>query len=373
MTKKDKSVFIKNIYYMLSYAFSTLNQGVYEYLAKEEFDNIHNLFAAILAKGIGWQLKQGLYREYLSLKEDLPVVRGKIDMPGSIRNSLAQKRVLSCEHDKLSENNLLNQILKTTVIILLRHTGVEQKYKDDLKKEILFFSNVDTIDPSMIRWSSIRFQRNNNTYRMLISLCQLVLEGMLLTTDAGEYKLASFVDEQRMSRLYEKFILEYYRKEYPQLSVNASQIEWALDNDIKDMLPIMKTDIMLTHGNRVLIIDAKYYAHTTQTQYDIHTLHSANLYQIFTYVKNKYAEFADEQHTVSGMLLYARTNETIQPDNVYKMSGNQISVKTLDLNQEFCKIKEQLNNIVEVHFGAVTEATNVSKSPSLPEFDNPTD
>ena len=32
------------------------------------------------------------------------------------------------------------------------------------------------------------------------------------------------------------------------------------------------------------------------------------------------------------------------------MSGNQISVKTLDLNQEFSGIAEQLNTIVEWHF-----------------------
>ena len=109
-------------------------------------------------------------------------------MPGTIQNRLARKRVLTCEYDELSENNLLNQILKTTVMLLLRHTRVDQEYKSDLKKEMLFFSSVDTIDPTTIRWSAIRFQRNNNTYRMLISLCQLILEGMLLTTDSGEYK-----------------------------------------------------------------------------------------------------------------------------------------------------------------------------------------
>jgi 5-methylcytosine-specific restriction enzyme subunit McrC len=103
-------------------------------------------------------------------------------MPGTIQNRIARKRVLTCEYDELSENNLLNQILKTTVMLLLRHTKVDQEYKSDLKKEMLFFSNVDTIDPTTIRWSAIRFQRNNNTYRMLISLCQLILEGMLLTT-----------------------------------------------------------------------------------------------------------------------------------------------------------------------------------------------
>ena len=95
------------------------------------------------------------------------------------RGYVRPQRLQESEYDELSENNLLNQILKTTVMLLLRHAKVDQEYKNDLKKEMLFFSNVDTIDPTTIRWSAIRFQRNNNTYRMLISLCQLVLEGML--------------------------------------------------------------------------------------------------------------------------------------------------------------------------------------------------
>ena len=348
---KDKSIFIKNIYYMLSYAFMTLDQGDYEDVAAEEFENIHDLFAAILAKGIGRQLKQGLFRVYLNRKETATVVRGKIDMPATIQDCLARKRVLTCEYDELSENNLLNQILKTTVMLLIHHAKVDQEYKSDLKKEMLFFSNVDAIDPGTIRWSAIRFQRNNNTYRMLISLCQLILEGMLLTTDSGGYRLASFIDEQRMNRLYEKFILEYYAKECPQVTAAASQIPWALDDGIGTMLPVMQSDIMLSQGSRVLIIDAKYYTHTTQAQYNVHTIHSNNLYQIFTYVKNKDTGFGEKPHTVSGMLLYARTDEIIQPDYTYQMSGNRISVKTLDLNRDFSGIVAQLNAIVNEYFG----------------------
>ena len=83
----------------------------------------------------------------------------------------------------------------------------------------------------------------------------------------------------------------------------------------------------------------------------VYTLHSGNLYQIFTYVKNKDAEFGDEPHRVSGMLLYAATDKAIQPDNSYRMSGNQISVKTLDLNLDFSEIAAQLNAIVDKHFG----------------------
>jgi len=332
---------------MLSYAFTTLTPTQDDKIAAEEFDNIHNLFAAILAKGIGRQLKQGLYREYLNRKEEMPAMRGKIDMPGTIKNKLARKQVLTCEYDELSENNLLNQILKTTVILLIRHARVDAAYKSDLKKEMLFFSAVDPIDPASIKWTTIRFQRSNQSYRMLISLCQFILEGMLLTTDQGEYKMASFVDEQRMCRLYEKFILEYFSKEYPVLSVRASQIPWALDDGIGTMLPVMQSDITLSYGSKVLIIDAKYYAHTTQVQYDKHTLHSNNLYQIFTYVKNKDSEFGDKPHEVSGMLLYAQTDEAVQPENTYMMSGNRISVKTLDLNCAFSEISAQLNAIAD--------------------------
>ena len=45
---KDKSIFIKNIYYMLSYAFTTLDQGGYEDVATETFENMHNFFRSFL-------------------------------------------------------------------------------------------------------------------------------------------------------------------------------------------------------------------------------------------------------------------------------------------------------------------------------------
>lgn len=54
---------------------------------------------------------------------------------------------------------------------------------------------------------------------------------------------------------------------------------------------------------------------------------------------------------MSGMLLYARTDENIQPDNVYMMSGNKISVKTLNLNCVFLEIAAQLDDIAGSHFG----------------------
>ncbi|MCD8291140.1 MAG: 5-methylcytosine-specific restriction endonuclease system specificity protein McrC [Prevotella sp.] len=350
--KQNEHILIKNIYYMLAYAFQTLNQSNFENVATEEFENIHNLFAAILGIGIGQQLKQGLYREYLNRSEDLPLVRGKIEMTGTIRNKIAHRQVITCEYDELSENNLLNQIIKTTVFLLLHSDDVDSKNKGLLKKEMTLFANVDKINPISISWKSIRFHRNNQTYRMLISICQLVIDGMLLTTDDGTHKLMHFIDDQLMCRLYEKFLLAYYNKEFPQLKVHDAQIPWALDDDTKTMLPIMQTDIMLSLNETILIIDAKYYSHIIpKSQYESGNLHSQNLYQIFTYVKNKEAELKDLPHEVSGMLLYAQTDETNLPNYTYRMSGNKIAVKTLNLYCDFSEIKSQLNNIISDFFG----------------------
>ena len=109
----------------------------------------------------------------------------------------------------------------------------------------------------------------------------------------------------------------------------------------------MKTDVTLSHEDKILIIDAKYYSHTTQKNFNAHTIHSGNLYQIFSYVKNL-AYNSDKK--ISGMLLYARTDDAIQPDHVYHMSGNKICVKTLDLNKNFSEISAQLDKIVEKIF-----------------------
>lgn len=79
---------------MLSYAFGNLHEIDYQNVDKESFDNLDNLFAAILAKGISKQLKQGLYHEYVACHDNLPTVRGKIDMVETVRNQLACRKLV---------------------------------------------------------------------------------------------------------------------------------------------------------------------------------------------------------------------------------------------------------------------------------------
>lgn len=339
---------VQNIYYMLAYAFQVLNENGYKDIATEQFDNVGELCAAILAKGVSIQLKRGLGKEYIPQTEALSSLRGKIDIAESVKTQSMLRKQLVCAYDEFTVNSYMNRIIKSTMELLIR-SKIRPVQKKELRKLLVFFGDVESLDVREINWK-LQYNRNNQSYRMLINVCYLVVKGLLQSNSAGATKLMDFLDEQRMCRLYEKFILEYYRKEHPEIKANASQIPWQLDDDFGAKLPVMQSDIMLSKGSTTLIIDAKYYSRTTQSQYGVNTLHSGNLYQIFTYVKNKDAEYGDEPHTVSGMLLYAQTDEVVQPNHVYQMSGNQISVRTLNLNLPFEEIKAQLDGIVATHF-----------------------
>ena len=280
---------VQNIYYMLSYAFKVLNEQGYKSVETEQFHNVAELCAAVLSKGVSLQLKRGLGREYICETEELSSPRGKLDISESIKTQSMQRKKLVCTFDEFSTNSYMNRIIKTTMLILLK-SKISTARKKEVRKLLVFFGEVDELDAHTINWN-IRYNRNNQTYQMLVSICYLVIKGLLQTQSDGTTKLMDFLDEQRMHHLYEKFILEYYRKEFPQISANASQIPWKLDDGVSDMLPIMQSDIMLTYAGKTLIIDAKYYGQTLQRQFDRYSIQSGNLYQIFTYVKNKEAGY----------------------------------------------------------------------------------
>lgn len=225
----------------------------------------------------------------------------------------------------------------------IHSTDVDPKRKQALKKLIAFFGKVKSILPEHIQWNRLIYQRNNRNYEFLLNICYLVLNGMLQTTDQGKYKMLAFSDEN-LEALFERFILEYYKAHHSDSQPTRKQIYWNLDSkedsSMVQFLPIMKTDIVLSKGDKTLIIDAKYYGKSLIENYGKDKLRSVHLYQIFAYVKNY-----DTGNTgnVSGLLLYAKTEEEVFPDGKpVSIGGNSIGARVLDLNQPFGGIRMQL-------------------------------
>ena len=336
---------VRNIYYMLTYAWeNTLKQDRESLLGAEAFDNIYNLLTSVLIQGVNNVIKRGFARGYIDITDEMSVVRGKINLNSTIKEQTLTRKQLVCEYDDFSKDILLNRIIKTTMAKLLSCTELDRKYKEQCKFLLRSFDGVEQIDIENVSWRRLNFNRNNQNYRLIINICQLINNGLITTEDKGRYAFATFIKDRAMAKLYEKFVLNFYKRELTGYKVYSSVIDWQLDELPEDnLLPVMRTDIELESHNHKLIIDTKYYpnALVKSNLGETKTLISSNLYQIFAYVKN--SKFNGQ---VDGMLLYPTVDYEL--DQRYKMGGNEIYVNTVNLGLPFDEIKSKLLQIAKI-------------------------
>lgn len=344
---RDRTIVIRNIYVMLAYAFRTVRQEGNDQIEAESFDHLHDLFAEILARGVGAQVKRGLHRDYLRRRENLSTVRGRIDITRTAVTRSMVRGQLVCEFDEYEADTPHNQALKAVIILMIRRSEVATERKDALRRLLPYLDEVTHVPPASIRWGALTYHRSNADYRLLLGVCELVVRGLLPTEDAGDTKLSSWLSQDAMSRLYENFLREYYAFNHPELSPRASTICWDHDPNTGlgfEQLPRMLTDVTLRSSHRTLIIDAKYYGKSMQSSmFGKETIRSSHLYQILAYTKNF---DVNRDGSVSGLLLYARTDAARQPDLDAVIQGNRIGARTLDLNRPWVHLRTELDELV---------------------------
>lgn len=339
---------IQNIYYMLAYVFDIISKSSYSKLETEHFENAIDMYAKVLNIGISSLIKRGLGKEYIEEAFQNASVSGKLNLSESIKKNTLIKKEIIYTKDILSINSTMNQIIKTTVFKLLKDKNIQKQTKHDLKKLMVFYSDVDTINLHSVRWNTLKYNKNNFTYKLLINICYLIYNELIQKTKQGSNSLFNFNDNKSLHKLFEKFVLKYYQKHYKIYKPSSKQIDWNVFGD-DDLLPKMQSDILLEDDKNTLIIDTKFYDKMLQnnSQFGTETQHSHNMYQIFTYVKNKQAKTSN---TVSGLILYARTYTGALPDKDYFINNANFYIRSINLNEDFNQIEIQLKNIINIKF-----------------------
>ena len=338
--ERNNNIPIRNIYYMLSYAYQTLNLSEYKKIGTEKFENVQELYAEILSIGIPVLIRGGLSKDYISVEETSGVIKGKIDINSTVKkNALVNKKV-AVVYDEFSENILLNQIIKATLVYLSRSNKISRKMRRVFYGFLPYFTEVSDVELELKLWRNVRYDRQNIRYQFIIDVCRYLYEQLLFDESSTSQMMKEVQDEQRLSSLYEKFIYAFFKRETKYI-VSHPRIQWHVDDEFTDALPIMQTDLVLQKDEKTLIVDAKFYSDNMVARFEggAAKQKSGNLYQIFTYVNN-WKKGPSEM--VAGMLLYAKTTALNQPNHIYHIKGNQIIVVSLDLQQEFSGIKKDL-------------------------------
>ena len=109
---KNSKIPIRNIYYMLSYAYQTIGLSEYQRMNVEQFDNVKGLYIEILKIGLPVLIRGGLIKDYVQETDRTTVIKGKIDIGSSIKQNALVDKKLVVLYDVFSEDVLLNQIFK---------------------------------------------------------------------------------------------------------------------------------------------------------------------------------------------------------------------------------------------------------------------
>ncbi|AFS79810.1 5-methylcytosine-specific restriction enzyme C [Gottschalkia acidurici 9a] len=338
--EKNNSIPIRNIYYMLSYAYRTLNLSEYKQIGTEKFKNVNDLYTEILSIGIPVLIRGGLSKDYISVEENSNVIKGKIDINSTIKkNALVNKKV-AVIYDEFCENILLNQIIKATLVYLSHLNKISQKKRRLFYSLLPYFTEISDVELDLKLWKNVRYSRQNIRYQFIVDTCRYLYEQLLFDESSASQTIKEVKDEQRLSSLYEKFIFAFFKRE-TKYSVSRPQIQWSVDDGFIEELPIMQTDLVLQKDKKTLIVDTKFYSENMVARFKAGASKqiSSNLYQIFTYINNWREE---PNEIVAGMLLYAKTTAINQPNHIYNIKGNQVFVVSLDLQQDFSGIKENL-------------------------------
>ena len=330
---------IRNIYYLLSYAWNKLEEGELVDVDADDKSDLLNLLSNVLLNGTKTLLKRGIDKQYLTENEVYQGIKGKVNITDSLRKNLFQKGLSICESDELSADILPNQILKTTLQNLIQVSGLSPTLKQEIRTIIYRLYEVNEVVLTDTVFHQVQINRSNSFYAFFLNISELIYKNLLINEETGYFQFKDFLrDERQMARLFEEFIRNFYKIEVPEAKVYREDLRWKMSGENNTFLPKMQTDISIKLGDKKLIIDAKYYTETLQKYYNSEKIHSQHLYQLFAYLKNQ------ENPQAEGILIYPTTEKSLSL--VYTHEGHKIRIETLNLNQGWQAVRTDLLRII---------------------------
>lgn len=359
MSSNKSPIPIKNLFYMLCYAWNVLAITDEVKVGSDDFDDAYNLLASVFSYGIGKLIRSGFHRSYIEETEELSTLRGKIQVQDSINQMSFLRKKLVCTYDDYSTNDIFNQILKYTIDSILKHPDVDKGTKTELKKQSRFFAGIDSKEPTKENRQKLVFNRNNITYRLLINIAIMLYDNTIVNDEDGNNTFKDFYRQEHMEKVFELFLLNFYsikldKKHY---KVHAPKIKWhieenldALDGqffDIEENIGDRRTDIVIENKdlNLQLIFDAKYYKKTFVRSYwgdEEERLRTSHINQVRGYLLD-----SDFQGDRMGALIYPQVDHDLSHGKLYPFQDYRIVAKTINLNDDWKNIEDDLRDFLD--------------------------
>lgn len=236
--KQNDTSNLRYLTYMLSYVYDL---KVDESVASADVENspILELLISIFSSELIAEIEKGLYREYISVQDNLLVMRGRFLAGIDARTNFVRDRIY-CEYDEFSPDNPLNALFAYTVEVCRRVTKSDENRRRLGTLHLIFDEVKAYYNPHTV----IHWHRLNERFKGAYRIAELILKHITIRFDrTGGNDWAFMFD---MNVLFEQFIGKIIKSIEPATILQA-------ENNFGNLK--LKPDILIPH---CLIIDTKY-------------------------------------------------------------------------------------------------------------------
>lgn len=299
------------------------------------------------------QLLQGVVKSYVTARDNLGLLRGKLSISSHIKYNHSRRDLFICEYDEFTPDNPLNQVFKYCCSVLTGLTTVE-KVSLKLQHCLMMLEDVSDVVVTKDDLDRVVFSRQNHRFESAFAFCRLVVLGQSPSISSGGHACFSLLFD--MNQVFERFIAAFMKQHIPKSCQGVTVIPQANKKSIHLLKfqnsgrLLLKPDILIEKDKKAeLVIDTKWKSLTTGTQSGRGGVNGGDLYQM-----HAYSQRFGVRHTV---LLYpyiasesARDFDVINDEG--KNSGKKICIRYIDLSRKLDQagrdqLKQELVILVE--------------------------
>jgi 5-methylcytosine-specific restriction enzyme subunit McrC len=345
---------IRNVWHMLVYAWN--EPSVEKLITMGDVENaptLDALLAIVLIHFLQQRLRIGLGQGYVEASKRMRAVRGRVNFPESIKQQTFERGETVSDFQQYSVNEPRNQIIRSTLSRLVQvgefgpHAAQAESLRHQLRRLVRNLNGVELIDitPELVRRQQVA--QNENDYRLMLSVCELIIMRQMPLDAEGTHPLPRLERELLiLHRIYERFVASFYRVHLKGWEVHAQKrLDWHAQ-ETNEYLPSMIPDLMLQEkvSERMIVLDTKFTAQSlVESQWGKPIFDSSHLYQLYTYLRSQ-EDLSAAHRSAEGILLYPAVRSMLSER--LELQGHIIRIESVDLAAEWEEVEKQLLEIV---------------------------
>lgn len=310
-----------------------LQPGEAAALARQKI-SLLDVLIRVFADRLLAEVRRGLPRLYRPFEDDLPTLRGRLDVTRQfIRNAVRPDR-LACRFDSLDADTPLLRVMKACVGFLAGHARHPETRRriTELRSRLI---DIPDTPVARLPWRAVRIDRSNRRWRALFGMAELFLRRSWQATHHADKAPDGFALLFAMDKLFETCVAELLARALAGTDVEVARQAglrhclgtWREDGDCEGAVFRTKPDILLRRNGRVLaVIDTKWKKLADDPLDRKHGVGQGDVYQLMAYARL----YACDRL----MLLYpARPGQDAGERTRFGLAGGRerLSIATLDI------------------------------------------